>query len=177
MNSDRHLLADLREGDQQAFECIYDRYRNYLIALSTSLYPDPHLAEDIVHNVFISFYQNASQLQLRGTLISYLSAGIRNAIRDIFRRRAQTQQYDHLAIPLPEQEEPDVSVYRFESGQKLRQCLVRLPSEQRDVVLWRAYQDLSFTEIACRQSICSSTARGRYRYGIEKLGTLMRRAI
>lgn len=177
MHSDHYLLANFRAGDRQAFDYIYDRYRDRLLSLSMSLYPDPHMAEDIVHNVFMSFLQNAPQLHLRRSLRSYLFTSVRNAVRDIFRRHAQIQRYEHLAISMPEQEEPEVSVYLFDSSQNLHQCLKHLPMEQREVVVLRAYEDLSFTEIAYRQSICSSTARGRYRYGIEKLGTLMRHAV
>lgn len=69
---------------------------------------------------------------------------------------------------------PDQTVSQSEASQDLSRCLHDLPSEQRDVVMWRTYEGLPFEEIADRQGICASTARGRYRYGIGKLQHLMR---
>lgn len=177
MSDDHHLLAQLRAGHRQAFEVIYERYRHRLLSLAGSLGPDAHMAEDIVHDVFASFYQNAHHLELHSSLRNYLYACTRNAVRDIYRRKALMQRHDDWHTIEVDHEEPAASACLMESGRMLRRCLTRLPMDQRNVVLWRAYQDLPFTEIACRQCICSSTARGRYRYGIGKLETLMRRAV
>lgn len=94
MGNDHHLLARLRDGDTYAWHLIYERYRDSLLAVSRSLYPDAHVAEDVVQDVFVSFYHNAPRLQLRGNLFHYLCTGIRNAIRDIIRRRARLRRLD-----------------------------------------------------------------------------------
>ncbi|MFC1764759.1 RNA polymerase sigma factor [Planctomycetota bacterium] len=108
-----------------------------------------------------------------GCLFHYLRTAIRNGVRDILRRHARMRNYDASPMSSTGESTPEQLAERSEFGQRLRQCLLSLPVEQREVLLWRAYQGLQFEEIARRQGICSSTARGRYRYGIGKLGSLM----
>ena len=56
---------------------------------------------------------------------------------------------------------------------RLRIALEQVPLEQREVLLLRTQAGLSFEEIGRHQGISANTARGRYRYGIDKLRSLL----
>lgn len=173
MWNDHVMLKRLRDGDQHAVRLIYERYREPLLAVSVTICPDAHVAEDIFHDVFMSFLMNAPRLQLRSSLYHYLYTGIRNGVRDILRRRKRSQQREPVPSPPELQETPAMLADLSESEERLQRYLTYLPMEQRQVLFWRAYSGLQFEEIARRQGTCSSTARGRYRYGISKLSSLM----
>ena len=55
MTDDKILLGMLKRGDQAALETIYVKYRPKLIATACSYHVDRHQAEDILHDVFLSF--------------------------------------------------------------------------------------------------------------------------
>ena len=55
MIDDRTLIERLKHGDQAALECIYVKYRPKLLAIACSYHADRHQAEDVLHNVFLSF--------------------------------------------------------------------------------------------------------------------------
>ena len=68
---------------------------------------------------------------------------------------------------------PDARASEAELIGRLRAVLERVPLDQREVLLLRTQAGLSFKEIARHQGISSNTARGRYRYGIDKLRSLL----
>ena len=68
---------------------------------------------------------------------------------------------------------PDVEVMRQEETQRLRLALTELPYEQREVVLLHLQGGLTFKEVAGLQGVSLSTAQGRYRYGLEKLRSML----
>lgn len=55
----------------------------------------------------------------------------------------------------------------------LAEALQQLPYEQREVICLRMEMDMSFHQIATIQKVPSNTAKGRYRYGMERLRSLM----
>ena len=73
MLEDKLLIWKLKYGSRDALCRIYQKYRNDLFALAVALSNDKALAEDIVHDVFVSFARLAGKLQLRGSLKSYPS--------------------------------------------------------------------------------------------------------
>jgi RNA polymerase sigma-70 factor (ECF subfamily) len=56
---------------------------------------------------------------------------------------------------------------------RLSQALGQLPYEQREVICFRMEMDMTFHQIATLQSTSVNTVKGRYRYGIEKLRSLL----
>ena len=72
MIEDELLKWKFKAGSKDALQRIYEKYRDYLLTLAMSLVNDAGLAEDIVHDVFVSFAQSAGNLQLRTNLKSYL---------------------------------------------------------------------------------------------------------
>jgi DNA-directed RNA polymerase specialized sigma24 family protein len=62
---DRLLVWKFKHGSKDAFCRIYEKYRDDLLRLAISLLNEADIAEDIVHDAFTSFIQNANRFQLR----------------------------------------------------------------------------------------------------------------
>ena len=69
---------------------------------------------------------------------------------------------------------PLESVICNEQMERLSHVLVELPFEQREVVMMHLYASMTFREIAKSRQISPNTAKSRYRYGIDKLRTLLK---
>jgi RNA polymerase sigma factor (sigma-70 family) len=153
---------------------IYQDHKDHLLTLARSLVNDRALAEDVVHDVFVSFVLYLPQLRLHGSLKGYLSISVCNRVRDHFRRKGRQQERmdghiasERIAVT------PETHLSQEEAAQRLRAALQQIPLEQREVVLLRIKADLPFNDIAAQQGINANAARARYRYGIEKLRTLL----
>jgi RNA polymerase sigma factor (sigma-70 family) len=68
---------------------------------------------------------------------------------------------------------PDARAAEAELTGRLRAALKQVPLDQREVLLLRTQAGLSFEEIGRHQGISANTARGRYRYGIDRLRSLL----
>lgn len=175
MLEDKQLVARCKGGDAEALCLIYERYKGYLLTLANGLLNDRQEAENVVHDAFVSFAHSVKQLTLTGNLKSYLATCVCNRARDIIRSRSrQSAVYSDLANPDSLQaNSPEEAVTKQEESARLRQALAMIPYEQREVILLHIKAGMKLREIARLQNSSVSTIHGRYRYGINKLRSIL----
>jgi RNA polymerase sigma factor (sigma-70 family) len=173
---DRLLVAKCKRGSREALRRIYEKYRDDLLILAIALSHDLHLAEDAVHDVFVAFAQNVRSFTLTGSLKSYLATCVTNRVRDLMRaRRSRTRILDaeQARSVSPEVNEPSRLIVCSEELRLLSAALAELPDEQREVVVLHVHGQMRFRVIAKSLGISVNTVKGRYRYGIRKLRSIL----
>ena len=174
MLSDRILLRKAARGCKESLRRIYEDHKDHLLTLARAMTSDLVVAEDIVHDVFVAFARNVPKLRLRTSLRAYLSISVCNRVRDLARTEIRHRyNEDRVARPSADVAAPDVCAAAAELNGRLRQALEQVPLRQREVLLLRTQTGLSFEEIGRHQGVSANTARGRYRYGIDKLRSLL----
>ena len=172
--SERHLIRRLKQGDQEALREIYLAHKDRLLTLALSLVHDMNTAEDILHDVFVSFAGAAGELKLRTSLRRYLTTSVLNRVRDRYRRKKVQAARAEAGDPVePTSTGPDQIVVLAEETQRMTAALAELPVEQREAVTLRLNAGMKFREIARVQGTSAATVQARYRYGIEKLRALL----
>jgi RNA polymerase sigma factor (sigma-70 family) len=173
MFEDRILVSRLKKGDKDALRIVYEKYKGAMLTVAAGMLGDRVAAEDVLHDVFVSFAQKIMDIRLDGNLKSYLMTSMANKVRDRFRRKSSTEvglgERDFGAAGIDASKQAELA----EDVARLREAMKRLPLEQKEAVMLRAHGGLSFEEIARAQGTNPNTVRGRYRYGIEKLRSLM----
>ena len=174
MLEDKWLVWKFKHGSCNALQLIYEKYKNDLLALAIALSNDKKSAEDIVHDVFVAFAQLASKLQLRDNLKSYLSTSVANRVRNSSRKKAKlTLDLDSVEIAAPDSNQPDRLVMSREESQQVGSALDELPYQQREVIILHLQSGLKFKEIANAQHVSVNTIQSRYRYGLNKLRSIL----
>jgi RNA polymerase sigma-70 factor (ECF subfamily) len=175
MLEDRLLLWRFKRGDRDAFRLIYEKYADDLLSIGANLLNDKADAEDVVQDVFISFVQSIQKFHLRGSLKGYLATCVANRSRDYLRkdRRRQTLTVNQAEQSTTAVSSPVQLVLRSEQLQKLGNAITELPYEQREVVVLRLHGEMRFKTIAGLQNISIKTAQSRYRYGLDKLRSIL----
>jgi RNA polymerase sigma-70 factor (ECF subfamily) len=174
MLEDKLLIWKFKHGNSDALSRIYEKYKNDLLALAVSLSNDVSFGEDVVHDVFVSFAQRAARLELRGSLKSYLSTCIANRVRGLKRtERRRANGRDRRDIFRQDSNRPDELAMSVEELDRVRDALMQLPCEQREVILLRLHSGLTFKRIAKSQGMSTHTVQGRYRYGLQKLQSML----
>ncbi len=172
--SERRLIRRLKQGDTEALREIYLTHKDGLLTLACSLVHDMNTAEDILHDVFVSFAGAAGELKLHTSLRQYLTTCVLNRARDRFRRlKTQAGRTEANGPVEPTCTTPEDEAVLAEQTQRLTAALAQLPAEQREVVTLRLNAGLRFKEIARLQETSVPTVQARYRYGIEKLRALL----
>ena len=173
---DELLVARCKRGSRDALRRIYEKYRDSLLILAIALSRDVGLAEDAVHDVFVAFAQNVASFELTGSLKGYLAKCVANRVRDLMRtNRSRTRALSSEQANSVEQDssEPSRLIACNEELQLLSSALAELPYEQREVIALHIHGQMRFRVIANSLGISVNTVKGRYRYGIRKLRSIL----
>ncbi|MEN6428128.1 MAG: sigma-70 family RNA polymerase sigma factor [Phycisphaerales bacterium] len=174
MIEDELLKWRFRRGSREALSRIYEKYVHLLLSIAMGLLNDPHEAEDVVQDVFVSFAKGVGGFRLRGSLKAYLATSVVNRVRDRVRRE-QVRRRDATGSSFAPLDlcEPDEDLVYNERCRRLAEALAELPYEQREAVVLKIKDSMKLKDIARLQGVSVSTVHGRYRYGIDKLRALL----
>lgn len=175
MLEEKLLVWQFNRGRTDALCQIYERHKDELVTLAAALLTDKSEAEDVVHDVFVSFLKSSGKFRLTGSLKGFLATCVANRARNRNKanRRQVREEDDSSEAVAPEREQPDWSSVFGDELQHLGRALARLPYEQREAVLLHLRSGLAFREIAQVQAVSINTVQGRYRYGLDRLRTLL----
>jgi RNA polymerase sigma-70 factor (ECF subfamily) len=174
MIEDELLKWKFKRGSRKALSRIYEKYVNNLLSLAMGLLNDPHDAEDVVQDMFVSFAQSTGSFGLKGSLKAYLAKSVVNRARDRLRRgRSLDSRMGKYATASPDASPANEPLVYSERCERLSRALAELPYEQRETVVLKVKQNMTLKEIAKLQGVSISTVHGRYRYGLDKLRALL----
>jgi RNA polymerase sigma-70 factor, ECF subfamily len=175
MLEEKLLVWRFNCGNTDALREIYERYKVDLVTLAAALLADKGEAEDVVHDVFVGFLRSTGKFRLTGSLKGYLATCVANRARNRNKtsRRQVSEEADTFEAVAPNEKQPDWVAIFGEELQQVGQALSQLPYEQREVVLLHLHSGMKFRAIAEVQTVSISTVQGRYRYGVDKLRTLL----
>lgn len=170
-DADRDLVARIRSGDRDAFAELYLRYKDRLYGFALGIVGRAAVAEDVVQELFIRFFQKLSTLQSDGGVKSFLFSCAHNLAIDSTRRLANRAKplLSEDALPLEARLSPDDHAARNEELDRIRTLLMELPLEQREAVLLKIYEGMTFQEISKIQGVPVGTVTSRYTYGLERI--------
>jgi len=174
MLEDGRLIWRLKRGDKEALRELYEKYKDDLVTIAASLLDERSAAEDILHDVFVTFAAGIKGFQLRRSLRNYLATCVVNRVRDRFRRQKfEVIEISRVGPVSSDTERPEQLIMSDEESQLLTDLLAKIPLEQREVIILHLKAGMKFREIAAVQGVAISTVQGRYRYGLDKLRSLV----
>jgi len=174
MIDEKILVWRFNRGSKDALRRIYEKYKDDLLGLVVTLLQDRSLAEDVVHDVFVSFARTVGTFQLSGTLRGYLSTCVANGARDRNRLRAgRNVGLDSAEAKNSDCAGPLENAADHEESGRLESLLARLPYEQREVVVLHLHHEMRFRQIAEALGVSTNTVQSRYRYGLDRLRSIL----
>jgi len=174
--TDRLSVMRRKQESRGSLHNIYEQYRDSLLILAIALSHDVNIAEDAVHDVFVAFAQSLESFKLTGSIKAYLATCVANRVRDMMRKKqsrtkaTSLQQNCSMTLDL---RDPGQLIVCNEELQLLSLALARLPYEQREVIVLHIHGQMRFRIIAKSLGISVNTVKGRYRYGIRKLRSIL----
>lgn len=162
--------ADARRNvGEMTLEEVYDLHARSMFRYACALLNCPEDAEDAVQEVFVRLAREHKRLARVKVLKPYLMTATRNAAYSILRSRQRGQAL-HEAVcsePLiPRERSFDRKMLESES---MREAFASLPIEQREVLLLKVFEEMTFREIAETTRVPLATVASRYRYGLDRL--------
>jgi RNA polymerase sigma-70 factor (ECF subfamily) len=172
---DRFLIRRFNAGDMDALRRIYEKYKPALLSVAGALLDDAAAVEDVLHDVFVRFASQAGRFRLDGSLRGYLAICVANRARNVNRknRRIGSERLTTASRRATDGPDSSKAVASAEQRQFVSHALAQMPQEQRQVVVLHVLGSLRFREIARQTGVSINTIQSRYRYGLEKLRSLL----
>lgn len=173
--SDTELVRLYQQGQDAPFNVLIERYKRPVFSAIYFVVNNKEVAEDIFQETFIkaSSYLKSSNYKEMGKVSGWLISIGRNLALDYYRlNRRRTPFYelkDGDYMHLNNFDTQDLASSRMEqkeTAKTIRQFILLLPEEQREVLILRHYADMSFNDIAKTMNSNLNTTLGRMRYAI-----------
>jgi RNA polymerase sigma-70 factor (ECF subfamily) len=122
-------------------------------------------AEDIVQEAFVRFWRHNHNVRNRPLLY----ATVRSIALDLIRRDSRRARREAEVLFESEQAVEPQFELADDAQQALAAAMDRLPHDQREVLVMKIWNELTFAEIATALGISQNTAASRYRYAVAAL--------
>ena len=155
-DNDQLLIARARRGDQQAMETLYRQSADKIYTLLYRLCGDATLAEDLAQDVWVRAFTKIKQFRGEAAFGTWVARLARNRFIDHLRANRRSVSFDDVAPNTPALSQPPVNVV---DRIALEDCLERLPSGYRTVIVLYLMNGLSHDEIAEELGVSAVTCR------------------
>ncbi len=170
---DKLLVLRCKRGSKDALGRIYEKYKRDALILAIALLNNTSAAEDVVHDVFLSFAQAIEKFGLTGSLKGYLLTCVANRTRNVNKaKHRQSVELDPAEPVSHGSDGPPRAIMCNEQLQQLSSAMAQLPYDQREVIMLHFQAGITFGKIGKSLGISANTAKSRYRYGLDKLRSI-----
>lgn len=164
------------EAEQCKFQRIYEEYRSVMFQFAIRILKDKTLAEDVVHDSFLSLIKNLHKVpdECCNKTRNYLIVIVMNASRQLYNEKKK-----HMEVALPEETLMDKQDIVFESEEKdiqerIGKMIKTMNPIYADVLLLKLFYEFSDREIATALNITSENVRVRFHRGRNQLKKMVK---
>ncbi|MBR2367445.1 MAG: RNA polymerase sigma factor [Alistipes sp.] len=148
---DSRLLQLAADGDQQAFEHLFMRYREAISRLFETRIGDKGITDDLVQETFIKVYLHLERYSEEYTFGQWVYTIARNTLVDYLRRRTDDISIDQTnKAPIATTPTPEESVILNQRRAHFEASLEALSDDYRRIIEMRYLEEYSYEEIAER---------------------------
>lgn len=146
---DRRLVELVLEGDDDAFEHLFNRYRDAIRRLFVQRLGSAADADDLLQETFIKVYLNVHRYDSRYTFGQWLYTIARNTFVDFTRKSRVSLSIDeHFTAPAATTPTPEESIINSQQRMQIEKFLEQLSEQHRTLFRLRFIEEYSYEEIA-----------------------------
>lgn len=176
--TDEELVAAVQGGDSSAFDELVRRWERKIRGAVYRVVGSEEEARDVTQEAFLKAFRGLGGFKSEARFSSWLYQIALNLSRDKLRRR---KLRDHASLDAMEEDghagpalvsrAPDAHAQfqRNDLAQRVAAAVAALPDDQREVIVLKEYQDLTFVEIAEVLELPVSTVKTRLYRGLTLL--------
>ena len=181
--SDQELVKNYINGDNSSFEVLLNRHKNRVFAFIMSKIKNKDLSEDIFQDTYVKVVNSLQKGKYNeeGKFLPWVMRIAHNLVIDHFRKQKKMQMirsnndFDIFDVIKDSKINADEKLIKDQIFSDLNSLIDKLPSEQKEVLKMRYYEELSFKKIAEHFDISINTALGRMRYALINLRALSKK--
>lgn len=174
---DSILVRDYISGDEKALEILIKRHNQRIISFIYSKVMDRDIAEDIFQDTFIKVIKTLKKgnYSEEGKFLPWVMRIAHNLIIDYFRKNKRLPKFEGsddfniFSVISDDKLNAEKQIIKDQIDSNLELLIEELPDDQKEVLVMRIYQDMSFKEISENTGVSINTALGRMRYALINL--------
>ena len=180
--SDSILVANYISGDEKSLEILIKRQKQRIYSFIYSKVYNRDLTEDIFQDTFIKVIKTLKlgNYNEEGKFISWVMRIAHNLVIDHFRKNKRIPKfensYDFDIFSVLKNSDIDIEnqMIKDQIHSEVKKIIDFLPDDQKEVLVYRYYNDLSFKEISEKTGVSINTSLGRMRYALINLRNIIK---
>ncbi len=172
--SDSELIARYIDGNEDVLEVLIYRHRDKIFGFIYSKVRNQELTEDLFQDTLFKIVRTLKKGKYieEGKFLSWAIRIAHNIIIDYYRKKNkmknvyESEKFSLFDVLHDHSLDAEGEMIRQQMIKKIRYLIETLPSEQKEVLKMRMYEELSFQEIAEATGVSINTALGRMRYAL-----------
>ena len=174
---DALLVKNYIAGDEQALAILIQRHQSKIYGFIYSKIADREVCDDVFQDTFIKVIKTlkSNSYNEEGKFLPWVMRIAHNLVIDHFRRnkkkpmQRETEEFSIFSYMSDSSMNIEGQMITEQVEEDVRRLLEELPLDQKEVLVMRMYQDMSFKEIAETTGVSINTALGRMRYALMNL--------
>ncbi|CAH1220420.1 ECF RNA polymerase sigma factor SigW [Paenibacillus auburnensis] len=165
-------LIRMSQGDEQAFQIVYEATRDHAYRFISYLAPRPQDAGDIMSEVYLELFRSVHKYDPQQNFGSWFSGLIVRQVRGWKRkewRLFRITEKVKLSTPKSAGSAAEIQFTALDDQLELLPLLQTLPLKLREVIVLRYYQDCSLEEISRLLKIPLGTVKSRHHHALKQL--------
>ncbi len=174
---DAVLVKNYVAGEENAIATLINRHQSKIYGFIYSKVANRDISDDIFQDTFIKVIKTlkSNSYNEEGKFLPWVMRIAHNLVVDHFRRNKkmpmfrETEEFSIFSIMSDDVPNIESQLITNQVENDLRKLIDELPADQKEVLVMRMYQDLSFKEISELTDVSINTALGRMRYALMNL--------
>ena len=174
---DALLVKNYMAGDENALAVLIKRHQSKIYGFIYSKLSDRDIADDVFQDTFMKVIKTlkSNSYNEEGKFLPWVMRIAHNLIVDHYRKNKkmpmlrETEEFSIFSVLTDSSMNIEGRIITELIEKDLQRIVQELPADQKEVLMMRLYQDLSFNEIAELTNVSINTALGRMRYAILNL--------
>jgi len=175
--SDAVLISNYIKGDESALSLLIKRHQSKIYGFIYSKVSDRDISDDIFQDTFVKVIRTlkTKSYNEEGKFLPWVMRIAHNLIVDYYRNNKKmpmqrdTEEFSIFSVIHDNDPNIESQIIGLQIESDLKKLIEELPDDQKQVLVMRMYQDLSFKEISSLTGVSINTALGRMRYALMNL--------
>jgi RNA polymerase sigma-70 factor (ECF subfamily) len=175
--TDAVLVSNYINGDENSLAILIKRHKQKVYSFIYSKVFDKDVTEDVFQDTFIKVIRTLKlgKYNEEGKFLPWVMRIAHNLVIDHFRRNNRMPKFDNsndfniFSVLSDSALNAEKAIIKGQVEEDIRRLIEELPADQKDVLVMRMYNDMSFKEISENTGVSINTALGRMRYALINL--------
>jgi len=167
-SSDIHIFQQIKDGNEAAFNNLFDSYYTRLCFFCSRYLADMDLSRSLVQQVFVDLWLKSDRLSVEHSIKSYLFQSVKNRAIDQLRKNKNNIQIDDATTKMAKIPFHDI-IEESEFCDRVYKSINLLPEKCREIFIMSRFDKLKYVEIAQKLNISVKTVEMQIGIALKKL--------